>query len=166
MDDIVYFHSPQSGRVRFADIVGEIIAFIKQDPRQRYKVIVGSDSSAGSREPLTTTIITVVIVWRIGRGATYFWTRSEPRTFYSLHERIIGETMGSITLAQEIRSHLKDALGDEFLWDGNEIHTDIGNGGESKEFIREVVGLIKGFDFEPVIKPWAWGASTVADRHA
>jgi len=165
IDDTIRFFSPQGGQMGFGGMISEITTFIGQDPRKSYKVIVGSDTSAPSREPFTTSVITVVIVWRVGHGATYFWTRGEPKMFYSLHERIIAETMASITLAQEVRSQLKDTLGDEFLWDGNEIHTDIGNGGESREFIREVTGIIKGFDFVPVIKPEAWCASTVADRH-
>jgi len=165
LDDDIPFYGSRFGRLRCAEMIDEICAFIRKEPRGVYKVIVGSDSSAGSLEPLNTSIITVVIVWRIGRGATYFWTKSQPRTFYTRHERILAETMGSITLAQEVRSQLRDTLGNEFLWDTNEIHVDIGNGGETRTYIKEVTGIIKGFDFVPVIKPEAWCASTVADRH-
>ncbi|MEK7083182.1 MAG: ribonuclease H-like YkuK family protein [Patescibacteria group bacterium] len=42
---------------------------------------------------------------------------------------------------------------------------DIGPNGPTKELIDGVVGMIKGYDFVPVIKPYSFGASIVADRH-
>lgn len=164
-EPLALFYKPQHGSISFSEAVQEITEFIKKQPKHFYKVIVGSDSGASHLEPFETTIITAVIVWRVGRGATYFLTKSPRQTFYTRRERIIGETMNSIMLAQELRSRLTSELGDEFLWDGNEIHADIGNVGETREFIREVTGLIQGFDFIPVIKPYSWGAASVADRH-
>jgi uncharacterized protein len=145
--------------------VSLVVDFIAKDPKNFYKVIVGSDTSSGGLEPCSTSIITAVIVWRVGRGAIYFLTKSTPQLFYTRRDRLIRETMSSLTLAQEVRSRLKDALGEDFLWDGNEIHADVGNGGESRDCIKEVTGLIRGFDFVPVLKPEAWGASCVADKH-
>lgn len=159
------FQKPGVGTLSLRDIMIEIHKFICENPREYYRVIVGSDTSARHPEPCTAAIISVVIVWRIGKGAIYFWTQSAPQRFHARRERIIGETMASLTLAQEIRSRLKDTVGEEFMWDGNEVHADVGNEGESRAFVKEVTGLIRGFDFEPVIKPEAWCASTVADRH-
>lgn len=162
----ITFHTPRFERLDFYKTMDAAVNFVKQDPRSRYKIIIGSDTSAYRTEPLTTSIITAVIVWRVGKGAVYFWTKSMPRVFHTRRDRIIGETMASLMLAQEIRSCLKDMIGDEFLWDGNEIHADVGSTGETRVYIREVTGLIRGFNFEPVIKPQAWCASVVADRHA
>jgi len=161
----VTFYRPQSGAISFPEVLKEIVAFIKQEPKCFYKVIVGSDSGAAHLEPFDTSIITAVIVWRIGKGATYYLTKSPRQTFYTRRDRIIAETMNSVTLAQEFRSRLRRELGDEFLWDGNEIHADVGNGGETREFIREVVGMINAYNFIPVIKPYSWGAASVADKH-
>jgi len=165
MQNIVSFYNTTCNALSLDEVVRHIADFVSYDKKQFYKVIVGSDSSAGSIEPFCTPIITAVIVWRVGRGATYFLTKSRAETFYTRHDRIVRETMASLTLAQELRSRLCKILGDEFLWDGNEIHADIGNGGESRDFIKEVTGLIRGYDFVPVIKPSAWGASCVADKH-
>jgi len=165
VDVNINFFSPHGKTASLKETVNEIVSFISKDPKGKYKIIVGSDSSVFGLEPFSSSIITVIIAWRIGKGATYFWTRSKKQMFYSLHDRIICEAMESITLAQEVRSHLVALLGHDFLWDGSEIHVDVGTEGESRVFIREVTGLIRGFDFVPVIKPEAWCASTVADRH-
>ena len=161
----VSFQKPGYGSLNFKEVIQNIALFVKTDPKHFYKVIVGSDSGAYHLEPFDTVIVTAVIVWRVGKGATYFLTQSPKQMFYTRRDRIIQETMSSLTLAQEIRSHLRVELGHEFLWDGNEIHADVGNGGETRDFIREVSGLIRGYNFIPVIKPEAWGAASVADRH-
>ena len=163
--ETIQFHCPQSGTSYFPDVIDAIVSFISREPKDKYKVIVGSDSTVLGREPFASSIISVIIVWRIGRGATYFWTKAKPQMFYSLRDRIIREALESITLAQEVRSQLVERLGNRFLWDGNEIHVDMGEGGESRECIKEVTGLIRGYDFIPVMKPEAWCASTVADKY-
>ncbi len=139
----------------------DIMAFVKSQPERFYKIIIGSDSAASS----PVSLVTAVTVWRVGNGAIHFWTKSEERKFATLRDRVWQEAIMSITLAQEFRSRLQEVLGDEFFWDGNEIHVDIGHNGPTKEMIDSVVGMIKGYNFVPVIKPSAFGASAVADRH-
>lgn len=159
------FGGPRKDHMSFEEVLNAINAFVKQDSLKQYKVIVGSDSSAPHKEPFSGPVVSVVIVWRLGNGATYFWMKGQPETFYTRRDRIIRETLSSIMLAQEIRSHLKKSLGDNFIWDGSEIHADIGEVGETREFIKEVVGMITGYNFMAVIKPDSFGASKVADRH-
>ncbi len=43
------------------------------------------------------------------------------------------------------------------------IHADVGEQGKTRE--KEVTGLIKGHGFEPMIKPYSFAASVVADRY-
>ncbi|HEY4497529.1 MAG TPA: ribonuclease H-like YkuK family protein, partial [Candidatus Paceibacterota bacterium] len=97
-------------------------------------------------------------------GGIYFWTSFEQQSSGSLRDRIYKETMRSITLAQELRGRLKEALGDEFFWD-DQVHIDVGEHGPTKDLIDAVVGMVKGYGFDAVIKPYAFGASVVADRH-
>lgn len=155
------FHSQTKGLISLDEVIKEIVLFIKKEPQCYYKVIIGTDSEACD----CTVFVTAVIVWRVGNGAIHFWTKSEPCRFSSFRDRIWQEAMNSITLAQEVRTRLKTVLGDDFFWDGNEIHVDIGREGKTKELIDGVVGMIKGYNFEPVIKPEAFGASIVADKH-
>lgn len=143
------------------EVADEISQFIKKDPLWFYKIIIGTDSHATN----VCSLVTAITVWRVGNGAIHFWTKSPERNFGSMRDRIWGEAIASITLAQEFRTLLNTRLGDDFFWDGNEIHVDMGMQGPTKEFIESVIGMIKGYNFKPVIKPYAFGASSVADRH-
>lgn len=142
------------------EVIFNIKNFVKLAPERKYKIIVGTDSAAKDE----VNFITAITIWRIGNGAIHFWTKSEKTKCGSLRDRISKETMHSITLAQELRGRLKEKLGDEFFWD-DQIHIDVGENGPTKDFIDSVVGMVKGFGFEAVIKPFSFGASCVADRH-
>lgn len=142
------------------EVIGAIFEFVKIKPQRKYKIIVGTDSAARS----DTYFITAITVWRVGNGGIHFWTRSKKTHCHDLRDRIYKETIHSITLAQELRGRLKDALGDEFFWD-DQIHIDVGENGPTREFIDTVVGMVKGYGFDAVIKPNSFGASAVADRH-
>ena len=157
----ITFYSQTLGKLTLDQTMEEIVGFVKKEPQRFYKIIIGADSDATS----PVALITAVTIWRVGNGAIHFWTKSEERKFATLRDRIFQEAISSITLAQELRSRLQEALGDEFFWDGNEMHVDIGENGPTRELIDGVVGMIRGYNFTPVIKPDAFGASTVADRH-
>ena len=49
--------------------------------------------------------------------------------------------------------------------DTNVLISALGWEGKSKEIVDSVTGMIRGYGFVPVIKPYAFGASVVADRH-
>ena len=157
----INFHSETLGIISFERVLGEIAAFIERKPERVYKIIIGSDSQASN----ASQVVTAVTIWCVGNGAIHFWTKSEEKKFGSMRDRIWQEAISSITLAQEFRSRLTDMLGNNFFWEGNEIHVDIGPNGPTKEMIDSVVGMIKGYNFVPVIKPYSFGASIVADRH-
>ncbi|MDP3725643.1 MAG: ribonuclease H-like YkuK family protein [bacterium] len=159
--ETLLFHSPSKGPLRFSEVIASIAMYMEGDPHREYKIIVGTDSSARS----STSLVTAVIVHRVRSGAIYFLTRSPLRTFPSLRDRIFEEAMTSIMLAQEFRSRLRDVLDNKLLWNGDEIHVDIGERGPTKDLIEAVTGIIKGYQFVPIIKPYSFGASTVADRH-
>jgi predicted RNase H-related nuclease YkuK (DUF458 family) len=46
-----------------------------------------------------------------------------------------------------------------------EFHIDIGKKGETKVLINEMVGMVKGLNFVPKIKPDSFCASCFADRY-
>ena len=159
--DEIRFFSETKGVLDFNHVLGEIKAFLNARPDRLYKIVIGSDSEAKG----ISSIVTAVTIWRIGNGAIHFWTKSEEKKFGSMRDRIWQEAIASIMLAQEFRSRLGDTLGEDLFWEGNEIHVDIGPNGPTKELIDGVVGMIKGYHFIPVIKPYSFGASIVADRH-
>ncbi len=143
-----------------SEVVKAIADFVKLNPQREYKIIIGSDSSARSE----VNFVTAITIWRVGNGGIHFWTKSEKVARMLLRDRIYRETMQSITLAQELRGRLQDVLGDEFFWN-DQIHIDVGENGPTKELIDTVVGMVTGYGFEAVIKPYSFGASVVADRH-
>ena len=155
------FCSQTSNTLELDAVIDGIAVFVKKQPLRFYKIIIGTDSQALS----SSSLVTAITIWRVGNGAIHFWTRSEERKFATLRDRIWQEAISSITLAQEMRSRLQETLGDEFFWDGNEIHVDIGENGPTKDLIDSITGMIRGYNFEPVIKPYSFGASIVADRH-
>jgi len=156
----ITFRSPTFGALSFDGAIDRIVLYIKESPRNSYKVIVGTDSASAT----PTTLVTAITVLRKGKGGIFFWTESAEKTYRTLRDRIVAEAVASIMLGQEVRSRLRDALGNEFFWDGNEIHADVGKNGPTKDIVDSIAGMIKGYDFEPVIKPYSFGAFAVADR--
>ena len=156
----ITFRSPTFGALSFDGALDHIVSYIKESPRDSYKVIVGTDSASAA----PTTLVTAITVLRSGKGGIFFWTESAEETYVTLRDRIIAEAVASIMLGQEVRSRLRDSLGNEFFWDGNEIHADVGKNGLTKDIVEAIAGMIKGYDFEPVIKPYSFGAFAVADR--
>ena len=75
--------------------------------------------------------------------------------------------MLSLKLAMKLRESIEKKL--EKIRPKNyknlEIHTDIGQVGETREMIKEIVGMVRGNGFEVKIKPEAFGASSVADYY-
>lgn len=157
----ILFSTQDKGTMPLPGVVADIAAFVRSQPERFYKIIIGSDSEAAS----TASIVTAITVWRVGNGAIHFWTAAEQKHFAVMRDRIWAEAIRSITLAQEVRGRLEAELGDDFFWDGNEVHVDIGEQGPTRELVDSVTGMIRGYNFIPVIKPYSFGASIVADRH-
>lgn len=160
------FHDPAGVSYTLGDVMHEIKKYILKHPDASYEIVIGSDSQAAIRG--TALFVTAVVVRRIGNGGVYFWTRSEEK-FHALRDRIWKEAMLSITLAQEFRSLIKDMMGEELFWEKKVefrcIHLDVGEAGPTKDFIDGISGMVKGFGFVPVIKPYSYGAFVVADLH-
>lgn len=160
-EETILFSTPSRGQMPLDAVVDDIARFVRLQPTRFYKIIIGSDSEAAN----PASVVTAITVWRVGNGAIHFWSASPARRFAVMRDRIWAEAIRSITLAQEVRGRLEQVLGDDFFWDGNEVHVDIGENGPTRDLIDGVVGMIKGYNFTPVIKPYAFGASIVADRH-
>jgi uncharacterized protein len=155
------FHAPYK-IISFEEVADEITAYIKDKPERKYSVMIGSDSRATDE----AEIVTAIAVWRINNGGRYFWTKSGLEKYSTLRDRIYKEVMQSITLAQELRSFLKDRLGEEFFWNNQiAVHIDVGENGPTKEFKEAVCGMARGFGLEAFIKPESVAAFVIADRH-
>lgn len=162
MNNIKFYNSTLGQYVDFDRLIKEIISYMNKNPKADYKVTVGSDSP-GVLNPFFITAITIL---RVGNGGVYFWTKTDRVKCHNLQDRIYKEALQSITLAQELKSRLKDELGEDFFWDDKiTVHIDVGRNGKTKDFIDGVVGMVKGYGLEAVIKPDAFCACVVADKH-
>jgi uncharacterized protein len=154
------FHDTLGRVFTLTEVVELTRKFIAAKPKRSYEIIVGTDSHPSEE----VSFITAITVRRVGNGGIYFWTRSPKERISTLRDRIYREALHSITLAQELRGRLQEVLGDEFFWN-DQIHIDVGEKGATRDFAAAVVGMVKGFGFDAVIKPDAFGAYAVADRH-
>ncbi len=141
-------------------IVAEILSFMRFAENCRYKIIIGSDSEAHNGK--SVDFVTAIVVHRVGNGGRYFWRRVEFGKFHTLRDRIIQEVVLSLETAKEILLTLNGSNAPLFDF---EIHVDIGENGETKSMMQEVLGMIRAYNFEARTKPESYAASKVADRH-
>lgn len=155
---MMYFVSPSKGRLTFEEMMADIAGYITGLPTSYYKVIIGSDSQVKS----DMCFITAVVVHRLGKGARYYYRKKIQRKIKSLRQKIFYETALSLEVGGMVANYLAESGLDDLEV---EIHIDIGKQGETRDLIREVVGMVTGSGFQAKIKPDAYAASSVADKH-
>ena len=152
------FISPSKGRLSFDKMMKDITEYIKGLPLSSYKIIVGTDSMVRAE----TCFITAVVVHRLGKGARYYYRKIKHREIKSIRQKIFYETALSLELGGQIAKFFSESGFAELQV---EIHIDVGLQGETRNLIKEVVGMVTGSGFQAKIKPEAYGASSVADKH-
>ena len=155
------FNSSLGLRLSVEQVVQIILDFMRADTHRKYKVIIGTDSE--QRPDKTADFVTAIVVHRVGNGGRYFWRRAELHNkFHTLRDRIVEEVLLSLAVAKELLTETKRAALPDFDF---EIHVDVGENGETKTMIQELVGMIRASNFEAKAKPDSYAASKVADRH-
>lgn len=160
-----YFFSPTKGRMSFEGVVLDILNFMKEEPKMKYRLIIGTDSGNGNYLTKKSDFVTAVVIHKIGKGGRYFWQKTKKDKTATLRNRIYQEANLSLNLAQRLLEKLRKHAGNKWSRYDLEIHIDIGKGGPTREMIKEVVGMIEGNGFSAKIKPEAYGASSVAHKH-
>lgn len=160
------FYNPTRGNLDFSETVEELISYIKEKPEKFYDIIVGCDSASNEVPHFPVAIV----ILRVGRGGRFFLKRISynNRKFYNWRTRILEEVMLSCELALFLKETLQKKMAElDFKprYQFRYIHADVGEGGITKDMIKEVIGIIRGNGFEPRIKPEAYVASVVADRY-
>ncbi|MFZ7102187.1 MAG: ribonuclease H-like YkuK family protein [Peptococcaceae bacterium] len=155
----MHFSSPTLGKISIERVFEDINKFVNAEPRSKYKIIVGTDSMTKTE----TVFVSAIVIHRLGRGARYYYRKESRRHIKSLRQRIFYET----ALSLAITTHLKEFLATSSLLEkvDLEVHVDIGNNGETRKLIREIVGMVTGSGLVAKIKPDSFGASKVADRY-
>ena len=161
------FYNPTKGDIGFNDVVEEVFNYIKQQDDCDYEIVVGCDSSSDEKPAFPVALV----ILRKGQGGRFFLAKvnykNSDKKFYTLRDRILEEIYLSCEVALTFRDAFKKRIsdsGESINYQFEYIHADIGGSGQTKNMIKEVVGLIKSNGFEPKIKPESFAASIVADR--
>ncbi len=154
----MYFKSPTRGKLTFEEMMADISGYITGLPSSTYKVIIGTDSQVRNE----ICFVTAIVVHRLGKGARYFYRKKLQRKIKSLRQKIFFETALSLEVGGKVANYLAESGLDDLEV---EIHIDVGKQGETRDLIREVVGMVTGSGFQARIKPDAYAASSVADKH-
>ena len=160
-DTQLTFLSPTFGHMALDEACRSIFDYMREEPKFRYSIIVGSDSQGFG----DVDFVTALVVHRVGRGGRCFITKTRIPNITALRQKIYQEATLSLEITQLVVEKLKQFLDEEYLHKGLEIHVDIGENGPTKEMIKEVVGMVKGSGYTVRIKPYSFGASCVADRY-
>lgn len=152
------FHSPTRGPLGYDRMLSDLLDYVADEPDAKYRLIVGTDSH--TRHDLC--FVTAIVVHRLGKGARFYYRKRHQAKIRSLRQRIFYETAISLTLAEKLAESLAQS-GAQAL--NVEIHLDVGENGETRDLIRDVVGMVVGSGFRAEIKPHAYGASKVADKY-
>ena len=154
------FTSPTKGKMTLKDVFEDIIGYIRENPREQHKLIIGTDSQTHLDDEII--FVTAIIIHRVGKGGRYYFHRKKQHFVQSLRQRIFFETSFSLDVAGRFTALLSE---DGHAHLNVEIHLDVGEMGDTKELIREVVGMVIGSGFGARIKPGSYGATKVADRY-
>jgi len=165
------FHSQTHGNLKVDEIIIKIKQFLEDDDKAQYSLVIGTDSheKTNIKRPANGTksinLVTAVLIHRKGFGGKYFWRRTTVDNIHSLREKIYAETMASLGFATEFVPLFKKELNGKSPNYNLEIHVDVGEHGDTREMIKEVVGMVTGNGFVAKTKPNAYAASYVADKH-
>lgn len=153
------FISPTKGVMSFDKVYKDIVDYVNEMPGAKYKLIIGTDSHVRD----DVCFVTAIVVHRVGKGGRYYYCRKRDTKMPSLKQRIFYEAALSMAVASRLAEKLsKNGLSEMDI----EIHLDIGQNGETKDLIKEIVGMVTGSGFHAEIKPNSYGASKIADKHS
>ena len=165
------FQSITHGQLDVAGVIKKIIDFLEEMPDHEYSLVIGTDSheKTNNEKPANGTkeinLVTAILIHRKGFGGQYFWRRQTVKNIHSLREKIYSETIASLNFASIFVPLFKEHLNGKAPNYNLEIHVDVGEHGDTRNMIKEVVGMVTGYGYVAKTKPDAYAASYVADKH-
>jgi len=155
------------GEIQIEESIMLIKSFLEEKPDREYSLVIGTDSHerATTGDSKSINLVTAVLVHRKGFGGKYFWRRKDMPNIHNLREKIYAETLESLNFALYFVPLLRRVLNGNSPLYNLEIHIDVGEHGDTRDMIKEVVGMVTGNGFVAKTKPQAYGATYVADKH-
>lgn len=96
------------------------------------------------------------------RGGRYYWIRERypARKYRNLQYRIFSEASKTVSLAMKLSERFPSA--------NIELHMDISTKESAKthKFVDALTGFAKSAGFSCQVKPYAWAAAAIADKHS
>ena len=122
------------------------------------KFYVGTDSQ---RKKKYITYVTAIVMYTEKKGGAVYYTK-ERESVLDMHSRLWNETYKAVNIAQELNEFLKD-----FNLRVHEVHADLNANPKYKshKLVKSCLGYIQGMGFDGMIKPDAWAASKIANKH-
>ncbi|KUO96594.1 ribonuclease H-like YkuK family protein [Ferroacidibacillus organovorans] len=151
--------SLSKGAMSIENVARDLHDFLEEDRTATYRLIVGSDSQPHGVHR-DTLFVTAIVIHRVGRGARFYFCKQRYKKPLAFRQRIFSEAAMALEVVQELEEQL-GALGTSMPI---EIHLDVGEDGETKALIKDLVGWVTQSGYEAKIKPNSFGASKVADR--
>ena len=159
--------NPTIGELSRSQVVDDILKFIKGSKESKYTLSIGTDShSQNTNGEKRIDFVTAVVIHRVGMGGKYYWKKTSKKDIKTLRDKIYTETTMSLEFAQNFVPDVQKILNTNGTKYEVEIHVDVGEVGETREMIKEVVGMVIGSGFSVKTKPYSYGASSIADRYA
>lgn len=128
-----------------------------------YELVVGVDSHLHGYK---YRFVSVVCVYRKGRGGFYYYTVSEQdrKEFKGTYPvRVRARMFHETSLAIELATEIQERIGRAPV-----VHIDASpseTGEVTSLFSDQLKGYATASGFECAIKPWAFASSCIADRH-
>ena len=140
----------------------DIIEHIKKHTLLNGTVYIGTDSFFIKNECIFATAICLYGADN-QQGGRYFFTKSRinKSRFPELSIRMIKEAENTINLSNTIMDEVPNAM--------LELHLDISpqeNNEGTSHLAKMLVGYVKGSGYECKIKPYAFAAASIADKHS
>lgn len=152
------FTSPTHGPIVFDTMCAKLTETITNS-NDRFTIMVGTDSHVHNNRDVC--FVTVVFVHRVSKGGHFFYRKFKKQNIINLKQRMLYEATQSLTTASMLTAEL-ERLGCPSI--NLEVHADVGNRGDTRTIVKEIIGMIEAQGFVSRVKPDAPAATKLADR--
>jgi predicted RNase H-related nuclease YkuK (DUF458 family) len=151
------WHTGSGYRISMKDIESELESHIKADGN----IFIGCDSFIKGGKCVFASVI-CLHGGRDQRGGRYFWfrERSSDKKYNNIALRIFEEVAKTVNFGLELTERFPSA--------NIELHIDVSSHerGKTYKYVDQLTGFAKSAGFNCQIKPFAWAAASIADKHS